>query len=427
VRIPSGVVDQYIYFVAVDETDYITRVTGLSGFTVYRSRNGAAAASYTTPTVNETDVTNMPGVYELLLDEDMTIDAGDQSQEVALHITKTGMAPVTRVFELYRPSVTAGETIGVSAGAVSNVTTTATATAVTTVNGLAANVITSSSIATDAIDADALASDVGTEIATAVWASGTRSLTVLDEDSTTLDLDATIRAAVGLATANLDTQLDALPTAAENTTAVWAAGTRSLTILDEDSTTIDLNATILAAVGLATSNLDTQLADIETKVDDLETRLGTPSDLGSGATVAANLVDIESQTDDIGVAGAGLTNINLPNQTMDIVGDITGNLSGSVGSVTGLTAANLDVAVSTRASQASVDDLPTNAELNTALGTADDAVLAAIGTVDTVVDAIQLQTDQLAFTVAGQVDANIESVNTVTVNGTGTLGDEWGP
>ena len=33
----------------------------------------------------------------------------------------------------------------------------------------------------------------------------------------------------------------------------------------------------------------------------------------------------------IGAAGAGLTNINLPNQTMDI----TGNLSGSVGSVTG--------------------------------------------------------------------------------------------
>lgn len=37
----------------------------------------------------------------------------------------------------------------------------------------------------------------------------------------------------------------------------------------------------------------------------------------------------------IGVAGAGLTAINLPNQTMDITGSITGNLSGSVGSVTG--------------------------------------------------------------------------------------------
>lgn len=37
----------------------------------------------------------------------------------------------------------------------------------------------------------------------------------------------------------------------------------------------------------------------------------------------------------IGAAGAGLTAINLPNQTMDIVGNITGNVSGSVGSVTG--------------------------------------------------------------------------------------------
>ena len=60
----------------------------------------------------------------------------------------------------------------------------------------------------------------------------------------------------------------------------------------------------------ATSDKDEILAttaDIEGKVDDLETRLGTPSDLGSGATVAANLVDIEAQTDDIGAAGAGLT------------------------------------------------------------------------------------------------------------------------
>lgn len=51
--------------------------------------------------------------------------------------------------------------------------------------------------------------------ATDVWAVATRSLTILDEDSTTLDLDATIRAALGLAAANLDIQIDALPTNAE--------------------------------------------------------------------------------------------------------------------------------------------------------------------------------------------------------------------
>ena len=86
-RIPSGVTDQYIYFVAVDATDLKTRETGLSGFTVYRSRNGAAAAAMTTPTVNEVDSTNMPGVYELLLDEDMTIGSGNDSEEMCFHIT----------------------------------------------------------------------------------------------------------------------------------------------------------------------------------------------------------------------------------------------------------------------------------------------------------------------------------------------------
>lgn len=41
----------------------------------------------------------------------------------------------------------------------------------------------------------------------------------------------------------------------------------------------------------------------------LLSRIGTPSNLGGGATISANLVDIEGQTDDIGVAGAGLTAI----------------------------------------------------------------------------------------------------------------------
>jgi hypothetical protein len=102
----------------------------------------------------------------------------------------------------------------------------------------------------------------------------------------------------------------------------------------------------------------------------------------------------------------------------------------------------LDNILDARASQTSVDDLPTNAELATALGTADDAVLAQIAlvkastdnlpsdpadasvvagliaaveakvdTVDTVVDAIKLKTDNLpsdpadASVVAGLIAA----------------------
>jgi hypothetical protein len=80
----------------------------------------------------------------------------------------------------------------------------------------------------------------------------------------------------------------------------------------------------------------------------------------------------------------------------------------------------LDLILDARASQSSVDDLPTNAELTTALGTADDAVLAQVALV-------KAKTDSLTFTVAGQVDANIESVNGTTVTGAGTEGDPWGP
>jgi len=114
-RIPSGVTDQYVYFIAVDSADFTTRETGFSSWTVYRSRNGEAAAAMTTPTINETDATNMPGVYELLLDEDMTIDAGDDEQEMVFHITHAGMAPVTRAITLFRPKITAGYTLSTAA------------------------------------------------------------------------------------------------------------------------------------------------------------------------------------------------------------------------------------------------------------------------------------------------------------------------
>jgi hypothetical protein len=90
--------------------------------------------------------------------------------------------------------------------------------------------------------------------------------------------------------------------------------------------------------------------------------------LGGGATVAANLSDIEAQTDDIGAAGAGLT------------------------------------ALATQASVTVIDDF-----------------------LDTEIAAIKAKTDQLTFTTANVVDANVRRINTVQVDGAGTVGDPWGP
>ena len=113
-RIPSGVVDQYVYLIAVDSTDLKTRETGLTSFTVYRDKNGGGATAMTTPTVTEVDATNLPGVYKLLCDEDMTIGAGNDSEEMVYHITQASMAPVTRTIEIYRRTVSAGYTLGVA-------------------------------------------------------------------------------------------------------------------------------------------------------------------------------------------------------------------------------------------------------------------------------------------------------------------------
>jgi hypothetical protein len=117
-RIPSGKTDQLIFFVALDSSDRVTRKTGLSSFTVYRSRNGGTATVYTTPTITELSSSNMPGVYALTIDEDTTIASGSDSEEYCVHITQASMAPVTRVLELYRRDVTTGETITTSSGSV---------------------------------------------------------------------------------------------------------------------------------------------------------------------------------------------------------------------------------------------------------------------------------------------------------------------
>lgn len=70
------------------------------------------------------------------------------------------------------------------------------------------------------------------------------------------------------------------------------------------------NAAADAAGGLPISDaggldMDAILADTA----DMQPKLGTITDLGSGTTIGANLADIEAQTDDIGAAGAGLTAI----------------------------------------------------------------------------------------------------------------------
>jgi len=241
-RIPSGTLDQVIFFVAVDSTDLKTRETGLTTFTVYRARDTGAATLMTTPTVAELSAANMPGVYSLLLDEDMTIAAGNDSEEMVFHITHAGMAPVTRTIELYRPKITLGETVTAANGAADadverlqgsliatptvagvlevDLTHIVGATVNTTLAQLGVNVvnaagtawgsgaITAGVIAADAIGASELAADAVAEIADAVW----------DEDATGHQTLGTFGQAIGDPVADTNSIFKAVVTDAAGAT-----------------------------------------------------------------------------------------------------------------------------------------------------------------------------------------------------------------
>lgn len=259
------------------------------------------------------------------------------------------------------------------------------------VGSFQAGAITAAAHAAGAIDAAALAADAGTEIGTAVWASATRTLTA---NTNLNDLSAAgVRAAVGLASANLDTQLTAIDDFLDTEVAAIKAKTDALPTDPADASDIAASfATVNGTLATIAGYIDTEVASILAAVD---------------TEVAA----IKAKTD------------NLPADPAD-ASDIAARFT------------TLDTAVA---------DLPTNAELATALGTADDAVLAQVALVKAKTDlipaapaavgdipsaditAIKAKTDSLAFTVAGQVDANIQYVNDVQVNGTGAAGNEWGP
>jgi hypothetical protein len=104
--------------------------------------------------------------------------------------------------------------VGSVVGAVGSVTGNVGGNVTGSVGSIATGGISAASFAAGAIDAAAIA-------ANAIGASELAADAVAEIQAGLSTLDAAgVRSAIGMATANLDTQLDALPTAAENATAV---------------------------------------------------------------------------------------------------------------------------------------------------------------------------------------------------------------
>lgn len=133
----------------------------------------------------------------------------------------------------------------------------------------------------------------------------------------------------------------------------------------------------------------------------------------SGGLEFKNFGNTGTHTASIEGDGQIVLNVSCAGGTLAIRGNftVTDNASGAV----------------TLSDDARYDVAQINAEVDTGISDAALATAANLATVDGNVDGIKTKTDSLTFTVAGEVDSNIQSVNDVTVTGTGASGDEWGP
>lgn len=117
--------------------------------------------------------------------------------------------------------------------------------------------------------------------------------------------------------------------------------------------------------------------------------LNVSSKYWAGTAITATSIPVATAAGAAGglfIAGTNAATTITTGLTTTFTGNLTGSVAsvtGAVGSVTGLTASD--------------------------------------------VNAIKVQTDKFVFTVANQVDANIQSVNDVAVTGVGTAGSPWGP
>lgn len=159
----------------------------------------------------------------------------------------------------------------------------------------------------------------------------------------------------------------------------------------------DLGTSVLLSSGTGTGQLDFTSGVVKSNLSQiLGTALTETAGLIAAAfkkffNVATPTGTVNSLPDAVAGAAGGLfiAGSNAAT-TVNVTGNLTGNVSGSVGSVTG------------------------------AVGSVTGLTAADVG-------AIKGQTDKLTFTVANQVDANIQYVNDVAVTGNGQSGTEWGP
>lgn len=222
---------------------------------------------------------------------------------------------------------------------------------------------------------------------------------------TASNLDATISSRMATYTQPTGFLAATFPTGTvANTTNVTAGTITTVTNLTNAPTAGDLTATMKTSVTTAATAATPIAASVSGAVGSVTGAVGSVTG-NVGGNVVGSVASVTAAVSVTGDLSATMkTSVTTAaTAATPTAAAVTGNVGGSVASVVGLTAANLDATVSSRLATAGYT-APDNAD----------------------VVAIKAKTDSLTFTKAGEIDANIQSVNDTTVTGNGGV-TPWGP
>lgn len=213
----------------------------------------------------------------------------------------------------------------------------------------------------------------------------------------------------------------------------WVAGAVYTLVLSPDSETID-GKTALNVIGQFGLDLTGNLKP---------TTSGRKLDVSAGGEAGIDWANVGSPTTSVNLSGTTVkTATDVEADTADIQSRlpaalVSGRIDASVGAMANntMTAAaaaadlttELQSGLATAASIAALNNLSAaqvNAEVDTALADYDAPTKAEL---DAAIALVTTKTNSLTFTVAGVLDANIQYVNDVQVNGVGTEANPWSP
>jgi hypothetical protein len=243
---------------------------------------------------------------------------------------------------------------------------------------------------------------------------GTPALSVYKDNSTTqsttgVTLTADFDAVTGLNHYTIDTSTDGT---------FYSAGSFFDIVITTG--TVDSVSVVGSVVGSFTIRKDSALKP---------TTAGRTLDVSATGEAGVDWANIGSPTTVVNLSGTTVkTATDVETDTADIqtrlpAALVSGRIDASVGAIAAnaITAASMAADASTEISAAVwSESLPGAYGAGTAGKLVGDNINAPIATVDTVVDAIKVKTDQLTFTTANQVDATTVTVSTGAI-GTGDI------